>query len=106
MSAVAQQHDRLGGDSLRDYVVFNRVTRVACARYVSGCSEKKDPAVDASALWKISVDTIGALTLLSIGDFFVEVEKPSEKATETLYQTLSLSAKAIENLVKGDMMWA
>ena len=93
-----------GIDSLRDYVVFNRVTRVACARYVSGCSAKEDPAVDASALWKISVD-IGALSLLSIGDFFVEVKKPSEKATETLYQTLSLSAKAIESLVKGDMMW-
>ena len=105
MSAVAQQHDRLGGDSLRDYVVFNRVTRVACARYVSGCSEKEDPAVDVSAMWKRSVDTIGALALLSIGDFFVEVKKPSKKATEALYQTLSLSAKAIENLVKGDMMW-
>ena len=52
MSAVAQQHDRLGGDSLRDYVVFNRVTRVACARYVSGCSEKEDPDVDVSASWK------------------------------------------------------
>ena len=35
MSAVAQQHDRLGGDSLQDYVVFNRVTRVACAGYMS-----------------------------------------------------------------------
>ena len=35
MSAVAQQHDRLGGDSLQDCVVFSRVTRVACARYVS-----------------------------------------------------------------------
>ena len=35
MSAVAQQHDRLGGDSLQDYVVFNRVTRVGCAGYVS-----------------------------------------------------------------------
>ena len=51
------------------------------------------------------MDTIGALTLLSTGDFFVEVKKPSEKATEGLYQTLSLSAKAIENLTKGDMMW-
>ena len=51
------------------------------------------------------MDNIGALTLLSIGDFFVDVKKSSEKATETLYQTLSLSAKAIENLVKGDMMW-
>lgn len=73
--------------------------------FMSGCSEKEDPAVDANALWKISVDTIGALALLSIGDFFVEVKKPSEKATEALYQTLSLSAKAIENLAKGDMMW-
>ena len=27
------------------------------------------------------------------------------KATEGLYQTLSLSAKAIENLTKGDVMW-
>ena len=35
MSAVAQQHDRLGGDSLQDYLVFNRVTRVACAGHVS-----------------------------------------------------------------------
>ena len=35
MSAVAQQHDRLGGVSLQDYVVFNRVTRVACAGCVS-----------------------------------------------------------------------
>ena len=35
MSVVAQQHDRLGGDSLQDYVVFSRVTRVACAGYVS-----------------------------------------------------------------------
>ena len=96
MSAVAQQHSRLGGDSLRDYVVFNRVTRVASGRYVSGCSEKEDPDVDVSDLWKISVDTIGVLTLLSIGDFFVEVKKPSEKATEASYQTLSLSAKAIE----------
>ena len=26
-------------------------------------------------------------------------------ATEALYQTLSLSAKAIENLAKGNMMW-
>ena len=105
MSAVAQQHDGVSGDSLRDYMVFNRVTRVACARYVSGCSEKEDPDVDVSAWWKISVDTIGALTLLSTGDFFVEVKKHSEKATEALYQTLSLSAKAIENLVKEDMMW-
>ena len=40
MSAVAQQHDGLSGDSLRDYMVFNRVTRVACARYVLGCSER------------------------------------------------------------------
>ena len=31
ISAVAQQHDRLGGNSLRDHVVFNRVTRAACA---------------------------------------------------------------------------
>ena len=38
-------------------------------------------------------------------DFFVEVRKPSEKATEGRYQTLSLSAKAIENLTQGDMMW-
>ena len=69
------------------------MTRVACAGYVSGCSGKEDPTVDA----KISVDTIGALTL-SIGDFFVEVKKPSEKATEALYQTLSLSAKAIKEI--------
>ena len=86
-------------------MVFNRVTRVGCARYVSGCSEKEDPVVDASALWKLSVYSIDALTFLSIGDFFVGVKKSSEKATETLYQTLSLSAKAIENLVKGDMLW-
>ena len=39
-----------------------------------------------------------------MGDFFVEVKKPSEKATEGLYQTLSLS-KTVENLAKGDMMW-
>ena len=39
-----------------------------------------------------------------MGDFFVEVKKPSEKATEALYQTLSLSAKAIEKLVKGHTM--
>ena len=38
-------------------------------------------------------------------DFFVEVKKPSEKATKGLYQTLSLFAKAIENLAKGNMMW-
>ena len=81
MSAVAQQHDGLSGGSLRDYMVFNRVTRVACARYVSGCSEKEDPDVDVSVLWKISVDTIGVLSLLSKGDFFVEVKKPSVKAT-------------------------
>ena len=56
-------------------------------------------------MWKISAETIGALTLLSIGDFFVEVKKLSKKATEALYQTLSLSAKAIENLAKGNMMW-
>ena len=49
--------------------------------------------------------SIDALTFLSSGDFFVGVKKSSEKATETLYQTLSLSVKAIENLVKGDMMW-
>ena len=55
---------------------------------------KEDPAVD--ALWKTSVDTIGVLTLLSMGDFFVEVKNPSE--------TLSLFGKAIENLTKGDMM--
>ena len=36
MSAVAHQHDRLGGNSLLDCVVFSRVTRAACARYVSG----------------------------------------------------------------------
>ena len=37
------------------------------------------------------------LTLLSMGDFFVEVKKSSEKAaTEGLYQTLSLTGKAIE----------
>ena len=35
MSAVAQQHDRLSDDSFQDYVVFNRVTRVACAGYMS-----------------------------------------------------------------------
>ena len=46
--------------------------------------------------------TISALTLLSTG---VDMKKPSEKVTEGLYQTLSLSAKAIENLVKEDMMW-
>ena len=40
MSAVAQQHDRFGGDSLQDYVVFNRVTRVACAGYVSDDTAK------------------------------------------------------------------
>ena len=51
------------------------------------------------------MDTIGVLTLLSMGDFFVEVKKPSVKATEGLYQTLSLFGKAIENLTKGDMMW-
>ena len=33
--AVAQQHDRLGGNSLLDCVVFNRVTREACAGHVS-----------------------------------------------------------------------
>ena len=37
----------------------------------------------------MSVDTIDVLTLLSMGDFFVEVKKPSKKATEALYQTLS-----------------
>ena len=46
----------------------------------------------------MSVDTIDVLTLLSMGDFFVEVKKPSKKATEALHQTLSLSAKDIENL--------
>ena len=51
------------------------------------------------------MDAIGALTLLSMGDFFVEVKKLSVKATEGLCQTLSLSAKAIENLATGDMMW-
>ena len=51
------------------------------------------------------MDTIGVLTLLSMGDFFVKVKKLSVKATEGLYQTLSLSGKAIENLTKGDMMW-
>ena len=51
------------------------------------------------------MDTIGALTLLSMGDFFVEMKKTSEKATKGLYRTLSLSGKAIENLTKGDMMW-
>ena len=35
MSAVAQQHDRLGGESLQDCVVFSRVTRVAFGGYVS-----------------------------------------------------------------------
>ena len=35
MPAMAQQHDRLGGDSLQDCMVFSRVTRVACAGYVS-----------------------------------------------------------------------
>ena len=40
-----------------------------------------------------------------MGDFFVEVKKPSEKATEGLYQTLSLSAKAIENSAKRDTLW-
>ena len=35
MSAVGQQHDRLGGDSLQDCVGFSRLTRVACAGYVS-----------------------------------------------------------------------
>ena len=36
MSGVAQQqHDRMGGDSLQDCVVFSRVTRVAGAGYVS-----------------------------------------------------------------------
>ena len=84
-------NNRLSGKSLLDCMVFGCVTGVLCARYVSGCSEKEDPYVDVSALWKISVDIIGALTLLSIGDFFVEVKKPSEKATEALYQTLSLS---------------
>ena len=39
-----------------------------------------------------------------MGDFFVEVKKPSEKATEGLYQTLSLSSKAIEILAKVNMM--
>ena len=33
-----------------------------------------------------------------MGDFFVEVKKLSKKATEALYQILSLSAKALENL--------
>ena len=50
-----------------------------------------------SVIGRKSHETAIALTLLSIGDFFVEVKKLSEKATETLYQTLSLSAKAIEN---------
>ena len=50
------------------------------------------------------MDTIDVLSLLSMGDFFVEVKKPSKKVTEALYQTLSLSAKAIENLAKGNMM--
>ena len=40
-----------------------------------------------------------------MGDFFVEVKKLSVKATEGLYQTLSLSAKAIEISAKGDVMW-
>ena len=87
---------------------LNRVTRVAYARNVSGCPEKEDPAVDVNALWKISVDTIGALTLLSMGDFFVEVKKPSENATEGLYQTLSLSAKVTGSQFEGNleyMMW-
>ena len=35
MSTVVQQHDRLDDHSLRDYVVFNRVTRAACAGNVS-----------------------------------------------------------------------
>ena len=53
----------------------------------------------------MSVDTIDVLTLLSMGDFFVEVKKPSKNATEALHLTLSLSAKVIENLAKGNMMW-
>ena len=41
ISAVAQQqHDRLGGDSLQDYAVFNRVTRVVGAGYVSDVRAK------------------------------------------------------------------
>ena len=62
---------------------LNRVTRVACRR---------------QRLVEDICGYHGALALLSMGDFFVEVKKPSEKAN----QTLSLSAKAIENLVKGD----
>eukprot|EP00450_Noctiluca_scintillans_P034625 CAMPEP_0194549538 /NCGR_PEP_ID=MMETSP0253-20130528/95257_1 /TAXON_ID=2966 /ORGANISM="Noctiluca scintillans" /LENGTH=910 /DNA_ID=CAMNT_0039396967 /DNA_START=65 /DNA_END=2797 /DNA_ORIENTATION=- len=73
--------------------------------FMSGCAATEVPVDDAKALWKISVDTIGALALLTIGDFFVEVKKPSEKATDALYQTLSLSAKAVENLAYGDKMW-
>ena len=53
----------------------------------------------------MSVDTIDVLTLLSMGEFFVEVKKPSKNATEALHQTLFMSAKAIENLAKGNMMW-
>ena len=50
------------------------------------------------------MDTIDVLTLLSMGDFFVEVKKLSMKATEGLYQTLYLSAKAIEISTKEDTL--
>ena len=50
------------------------------------------------------MDSIDVLTLLSMGDFFVEVKKLSMKATEGLYQTLSLSAKAIEISTKEDTL--
>ena len=69
---------------------LNRVTRVSCRR---------------QRLVEDICGYHGALALLSMGDFFVEVKKPSEKATEGLYQTLSLSAKAIENSAKRDTLW-
>ena len=79
-------------------------SRLCCRQWHSNTIQprvKEDPAVDANALWKISVDAVGVSTLLSMGNFFVEVKKP----TEGLYQTLSLSAKAIENSAKGDTLW-
>ena len=74
-------------------------SRLCCRQWHSNTTQprvKEDPAVDANALWKISVDAVGVSTLLSMGNFFVEVKKP----TEGLYQTLSLSAKVIENSAK------
>lgn len=69
---------------------------------VTGCVDKVHIAVDASALWSIVTDTIVAIALVSVGDSIAETERPSTKATNTLYEAWAEGLSSMNHMFTGD----